>query len=164
MRDPLTGLYNRRYMQETLEREIKRAQRDSKPISLLMLDVDHFKVVNDTHGHDAGDLVLKSLARFLAGNLRGEDVACRYGGEEFILIMPGLSLADSGIKAEHIRRGVESSLQVPYLDQTLSVTVSIGVASFPEHGTQVDQLITMVDDALYAAKNSGRNRIVKAGA
>ena len=164
VRDPLTGLYNRRYMQETLEREIKRAQRDSKPISLLMLDVDHFKVVNDTHGHDAGDLVLKSLARFLAGNLRGEDVACRYGGEEFILIMPGLSLADSGIKAEHIRRGVESSLQVPYLDQTLSVTVSIGVASFPEHGTQVDQLISMVDDALYAAKNSGRNRIVKAGA
>lgn len=164
VRDPLTGLYNRRYMQETLEREIKRGQRNSKPIGIIMLDVDHFKAVNDTHGHDAGDLALKTLARFLTKNLRGEDVACRYGGEEFVLIMPGLSLTDSGLKAERIRCEIESNLHVQYLDTPLSITVSVGVAAFPEHGDQVEQLMIKVDGALYAAKNRGRNRIVKADA
>jgi diguanylate cyclase (GGDEF)-like protein len=162
VRDPLTGLFNRRYMQETLEREIKRAQRDSKPIGLIMLDVDHFKSVNDTHGHDAGDLVLKTLASFLGHNLRGEDVACRYGGEEFVLIMPGLGLNDSEAKAERIRREIENTLRVQYLDKPLSITVSIGVATFPEHGRHTDQLISKVDAAMYEAKNRGRNRIVKA--
>jgi diguanylate cyclase (GGDEF)-like protein len=149
-------------MQETLEREIKRAQRNSKPIGIIMLDVDHFKAVNDTHGHDAGDLALKALARFLTENLRGEDVACRYGGEEFVLIMPGLSLTDSGLKAERIRCEIERNLRVQYLDTPLSFTVSLGVASFPEHGDQVEQLMTKADGALYAAKNGGRNRIVNA--
>jgi diguanylate cyclase (GGDEF)-like protein len=162
VRDPLTGLYNRRYMQETLQREIKRAQRNSTPIGIIMLDVDHFKNVNDTHGHDAGDFVLKTLARFLAGNLRGEDVACRYGGEEFVLIMPGLSPKDSWLKAERIRSEIENTLRVPYLDRLLSITVSIGVAAFPDHGVHVDQLMTKVDGALYAAKNNGRNRIGQA--
>lgn len=164
VRDPLTGLYNRRYMQETLAREIKRGQRNSTPIGIIMLDIDHFKTVNDTHGHDAGDLVLKTLARFLASNLRGEDVACRYGGEEFVLIMPGLSLTDTGLKAERLRSKIESTLKVWYLDHTLSITVSIGVAAFPEHAALPDQLIKKVDSALYAAKNSGRNRIVEADA
>ncbi|WP_319405485.1 cache domain-containing protein [uncultured Desulfosarcina sp.] len=163
VRDPLTGLYNRRYMQETLEREIKRAQRTSKPIGIIMLDVDHFKAVNDTYGHDAGDVVLKTLARFLTINLRGEDVACRYGGEEFILIMPGLSLTDSEHKAEHMRQEIENTLRVQYLDKSLSITVSIGVAAFPEQGGHADHLITQVDEAMYAAKTTGRNRIVTAG-
>jgi diguanylate cyclase (GGDEF)-like protein len=162
VRDPLTGLYNRRYMQETLEREIKRALRDSKPIGIIMLDVDHFKSVNDTHGHDAGDLVLKTLARFLGNSLRGEDVACRFGGEEFVLIMPGLCLKDSEAKAEKMRREIENTLRVQYLDKSLSITVSIGVAAFPEHGGRADPLITKVDAALYEAKKQGRNRIVKA--
>ncbi len=164
VRDPLTGLYNRRYMQETLEREIKRAHRDSKPIGIIMLDVDHFKSVNDTHGHNAGDLVLKTLARFLGNNLRGEDVACRYGGEEFILIMPGLSLKDSEAKAERMRHEIESTLQVQYLDNPISITVSIGVAAFPEHGGHADPLISIVDAAMYEAKKRGRNRIARAGA
>ncbi len=164
VRDPLTGLYNRRYMQETLEREIKRAQRDSKPISIVMLDVDHFKSVNDTHGHDAGDLVLKTLAGFLGNNFRGEDVACRYGGEEFVLILPGLSLKDSEAKAERIRREVETTMRVRYRDKHLSITVSIGVAAFPEHGDHADPLIAKVDAAMYEAKNRGRNLIVKAEA
>jgi diguanylate cyclase (GGDEF)-like protein len=125
-----------------------------------MLDVDHFKAVNDNHGHDAGDLVLKTLAQFLAGNLRGEDVACRHGGEEFLLIMPGLSLKDSVLKAEHIRSEIESTLRVQYLDRLLRITVSIGVASFPKHGDHLEQLITKVDSALYAAKNRGRNKVV----
>jgi diguanylate cyclase (GGDEF)-like protein len=161
VRDPLTGLYNRRYMQETLEREIKRAQRASKPIGIIMLDVDHFKAVNDTYGHDAGDLVLKTLASFLADNLRGEDVTCRYGGEEFVLIMPGLSLKDSELKAEHIRQEIENTLRVPYLDKSLSITVSIGVAAFPEQGGHVDHLMTKVDEAMYAAKSAGRNKVCK---
>ncbi len=164
VRDPLTGLYNRRYMQETLEREIKRAQRDSKPIGIIMLDVDHFKSVNDTHGHDAGDLVLKTLAGFLSNNFRGEDVACRYGGEEFILILPGLFLKDSEAKAERIRREIANTLRVHYHDKPLSITVSIGVAAFPEHGGHAGPLIAKVDAAMYEAKNRGRNRIVKAEA
>ena len=164
VRDPLTGLYNRRYMQETLEREIKRAQRASATIGIIMLDVDYFKSINDTYGHDAGDLVLKTLARFLANKLRGEDVACRYGGEEFVLIMPGLPLKESELKAERIRCEIEKKLRVPYLEKPISITVSLGVAAFPEQGGHVDQLMAQADAAMYKAKTTGRNRVVRAGA
>ena len=159
VRDPLTGLYNRRYMQETLEREINRTQRNSTPISIMMLDVDHFKSFNDTYGHDVGDQVLKLLGNFLSESFRGDDVACRYGGEEFVLILPGMLLKDSVVKAERIRSEIENNLRVQHLGKSLSITASIGIAASPEHGSRADLLITNADAALYDAKNKGRNRV-----
>jgi diguanylate cyclase (GGDEF)-like protein len=148
-------------MEDSLGREISRAMRYKTPLAIIMLDLDYFKMINDTYGHLAGDLVLGKVGHYLNGCSRGEDVVCRYGGEEFVIIMPGASL-ESGIKrAEDICRGATESLRIKYREKFLpDITVSLGVASYPEHGETADLLLYNADNALYLAKKSGRNRIV----
>jgi diguanylate cyclase (GGDEF)-like protein/PAS domain S-box-containing protein len=160
IRDALTGLYNRRYLDEALERELLRATRHQHPVGVVMLDIDHFKLFNDTYGHDAGDVLLRALGTFLQNNIRGEDIACRYGGEEFTLILPMASLRDTQARAEDLRASV-NHLQAMHGDQWIGqVTISLGAACFPEHGTTGDALIRAADRALYQAKMSGRNCVV----
>ncbi|MCW7752797.1 GGDEF domain-containing protein [Desulfobotulus sp. H1] len=157
--DPLTGLYNRRYMEETFLREFARVRRENIPLSVILMDVDHFKIFNDTHGHDIGDAVLRHLAVILKKDVRTEDVACRFGGEEFLLLMPGLS-SDSGLeRGEFLRRRVEESPLVLDGYGELSVTLSMGLASYPEDGELPQDLILAADKAMYEAKAQGRNRI-----
>ena len=160
--DSLTGLFNRRYMEEMLEREIMRVQRKEAPLGIIMLDLDHFKHFNDTFGHEAGDTLLRELSTFMRANIRREDIACRYGGEEFILIMPEASLETTRQRAEKLRQGVER-LQVEYQGQLLgTITLSLGVAVSPNHGADGEALIRAADAALYQAKTGGRNRVVTA--
>lgn len=159
IRDPLTGLFNRRYMEESLERELRRAARRNHPVSVLMVDMDHFKRFNDTFGHEAGDVLLKELARMLRQQVRGEDIVCRYGGEEFTVILPEAGLEAAVQRGEQLRRAA-GLLGVRHQGQELGpVTLSIGVASFPQHGATASLLLRGADQALYAAKASGRNRV-----
>lgn len=162
VRDALTGLFNRRYMEETLNREFMQAKRSKHPIGLIILDVDFFKKFNDTYGHDAGDVVLVELGKLLAGNVRREDVVCRYGGEEFVVILPGPPMEKAFERAEILRAKVESDLRITYQGQTLQLTISLGAAVFPVHGENPDQVLKAADTALYAAKKAGRNRAVLA--
>lgn len=163
IRDPLTGLFNRRYLQETLEREIYRVARKQAGLGVIMLDVDHFKQFNDTYGHEAGDRLLAVLGRYLKHAIRAEDIACRYGGEEFTLVLPEITLETLKERAEAIRVGVPT-LEVEYHGQILTgVTISLGVSYFPQHGSNGDQLLEAADKALYRAKRGGRNRVVVAG-
>jgi diguanylate cyclase (GGDEF)-like protein/PAS domain S-box-containing protein len=162
IKDPLTGLYNRRYLEEMLEREIRRAVRAEQALGLLMLDLDHFKKFNDTYGHDAGDTVLRESASFLAKSIRAEDVVCRFGGEEFVIILPTANLTAALARAERIRSKVRE-LTVLHQGQSLGmVTVSVGVAALPEHGTSPKGLLEAADAALYRAKRDGRDRVVTA--
>ncbi len=161
--DVLTGLFNRRYMEETLEREVRRCARAHQPLSVMMMDLDHFKEFNDRHGHAAGDILLSELGVFLRSHVRLEDVACRYGGEEFTLIFPDSSLESTAQRADLIRLGIES-LRVEYGGGVIGpVTISIGVAAFPEHGIDGAEVLRCADEALYRAKREGRNRIAVAG-
>jgi len=156
-RDPLTGLFNRRYLEDTLPRELHGALRRDAPLSLAILDLDHFKRFNDTYGHDAGDLVLREAGRLLHENLRKSDVACRLGGEEFMLVLPHASLADARQRVEQVRHLFEK-LEIRYSGQLMATTtISAGVAAAPEHGTTAEVLMRAADDALYAAKGAGRN-------
>ncbi|MGO9578707.1 MAG: PAS domain S-box protein [Desulfobaccales bacterium] len=160
--DVLTGLYNRRYLEETLEREIYRGRRKGAPLGLIMLDLDYFKHFNDTYGHEAGDNLLRTLGKFLAERVRREDVACRYGGEEFVLILAEASQKIVQQRAEEIRREF-AKLQVMHRGQMLeNVTVSLGVAMFPDHGATGRDVLRAADDAMYRAKSQGRNRVVVA--
>ena len=157
LRDPLTGLFNRRYLHESLIKEIERAQRKQQFIGIMMLDIDHFKRFNDTYGHSAGDLVIKEVANYLISEVRQYDIACRYGGEELVLVMPDASIEDTIVRAEQIRIGI-SELKLEHEDKILeSVSVSIGVSCFPDDGTTVDSLINAADRALYEAKSAGRD-------
>jgi len=163
IRDPLTGLYNRRYMEESLERELRRADRKQRPLAALMLDLDHFKRYNDTLGHAAGDQMLRSIGNFLQSRMRKDDIVCRYGGEEFTIIMPESSLEIATQRAERLRedsKRLEINLNGQFIG---SVTFSVGIACFPEHGTTSDQLLHAADLALYRAKAAGRD-CVMAGA
>ena len=163
IRDPLTGLFNRRYLEESLEREISKSKRHKTPLGLIMLDIDHFKDFNDTYGHLAGDVVLTNLSEVLVTYSRREDIACRYGGEEFILVLPGTSVDVTKQRAEELRTIVESRKTVKYEKEDLpNVTISLGVAVLPEHGTNREKLLTVADDALYSAKKNGRNKVVVA--
>jgi len=163
IRDPLTGLFNRRYMEETLERETRRVARAQRPLGIIMLDVDHFKLFNDTFGHDAGDSLLREFGNFLRAHVRGEDVACRYGGEEFTLILPEASLEVTRQRAEHLRGDIKH-LHAQYHDQPLgAVALSLGVAVFPDHGSTGEAVLKAADAALYRAKREGRDRVVVAG-
>ncbi|MBL8100072.1 MAG: diguanylate cyclase [Anaerolineales bacterium] len=155
--DSLTGLFNRRYMEETLIQEISRAVRNGHSLGIIMLDIDHFKNFNDTHGHVNGDSLLSELGKFLKTNIRTEDTACRYGGEEFLLIMPDVSLETVLRRAELLRQGV-SELQIQ-ADTFANVTISLGIAMYPQHGTTMEFLIRSADKALYQAKQNGRNRV-----
>ena len=162
IRDPLTGLYNRRYLEEMLERETRRAVRAEHGLGVLMLDLDHFKKFNDTYGHDAGDTVLRETASFLLKSVRAEDIVCRFGGEEFIVILPVADLKVTQARAERIRSRLRE-LQVLHQGQPLGmVTVSVGVAELPEHGTSPKALIEAADAALYHAKREGRDRVALA--
>ena len=162
VRDPLTGLYNRRYMQEFLERELHAARRKQRPVAVLMLDLDHFKRFNDTFGHSAGDRVLASVGEILLRSVRVDDVACRYGGEEFTLILPECSLQQAMVRAESVRKRIEESRSQQELQPGDPITVSLGVAAFPETTDRVDLLLKLADEALYQAKRSGRNCVVPA--
>ena len=162
IQDSLTGLANRRHMEEILQRQFHRLKRYQTPCSLIMLDVDHFKRFNDTYGHDMGDFVLQKLGTYLKDNTRGEDLACRYGGEEFILIMVDTDTQQAADKAEKIRIEIAETLSLPHLSETLQVTVSCGVATAPLHGRNMKELLKSVDTALYSAKKSGRNCIAVA--
>ena len=158
-RDPLTDLYNRRHLEISLQRELARATRHAFPVSLIMLDVDHFKSFNDTNGHDAGDEVLRNVAHVLKRHTRVEDVACRYGGEEFLLVLPACPVDDAYAKAEAIR---EAIAQLHVFSRGIAlprVTASLGIACYPEDGERMEDLISEADAALYRAKSSGRNCI-----
>ena len=162
LRDPLTGLYNRRFLEEYLVHERVRATRKNRPLSVIMLDIDHFKRVNDTFGHDAGDAVLRRMGLVLQGHVRGSDIACRIGGEEFALLLPEASLVTAYQRAERILDTVRH-MQVKHRGQTLgAITVSLGVAAFPKHGDTPEALIRAADQALYQAKQGGRNKLASA--
>jgi len=159
IRDALTGLYNRRYMMETCSREFSRAERAGQSVSVLSIDIDHFKKYNDNHGHDAGDMVLRAVGTCLENLFRNEDVPCRFGGEEFVVLLPGADSDTAARRAEQLRSKVEA-LVVRYVEKSLPrVTVSIGVAAFPEAGDFPDVVLKAADEALYRAKESGRNRV-----
>ncbi len=159
IRDPLTGLYNRRYLEETLDRELHRSRRLEAPLGVVMMDLDHFKDFNDTCGHAAGDALLIALAHTITAEIRTEDIACRYGGEEFLLVMPGASLETTRERAENLRQAVQA-LQVKYQDRFLqSPSLSLGVAIFPDHGATSEEVIAAADAALYRAKKAGRDRV-----
>ncbi|MEA3196519.1 MAG: hypothetical protein QOF32_571 [Gammaproteobacteria bacterium] len=163
VRDPLTGLFNRRYLDESLEREVPNALRRNRSLGIVMLDVDRFKQFNDLFGHDAGDTVLKELGDYLAKFTRGGDLACRYGGEEFTLIFPECSLEDTRSRAEELRIAFQQ-LSIKHRDIVLGkVTLSLGVAALPDHGTTVTELLAAADGALLRAKREGRNRVLIAG-
>jgi diguanylate cyclase (GGDEF)-like protein len=155
LRDPLTGLYNRRYMEDALERYLSMAERTGTDTSVVMIDLDHFKALNDQHGHVKGDAVLREVAGQLVGALRPSDVACRYGGEELVVVLPSCGLTDALLKAEILRSRIQS------LSETVGakVTASFGIACVPETSTGQADLMSMADAALYAAKEAGRNCI-----
>jgi len=161
IRDPLTGLYNRRYMEEAFELELRRATRYDRHLGLIMMDLDNFKQFNDTYGHRAGDLLLKELGKYLLSHKRGDDIACRYGGEEFLLILPETSLENTIERAEQLREEI-SRLTVDLRGKHLGFTISVGVAAYPEHGISMETLINAADEALYQAKRQGRNCVVAA--
>jgi diguanylate cyclase (GGDEF)-like protein/PAS domain S-box-containing protein len=162
IRDPLTGLYNRRYLTEMLERETRRSVRGEQSLGVLMLDLDHFKKFNDTYGHDAGDTVLRETASFLSRSVRAEDIVCRFGGEEFVVILPTADLEAAYARAERIRSKLHE-LAVLHRGQSLGmITVSVGVAALPLHGTAPNDLLAVADAALYRAKRDGRDRVVRA--
>ena len=164
VRDPLTGLFNRRFMQESLEREMRRAARAGKPLGGILLDIDHFKQFNDSYGHEAGDIVLRELGSFLQSQIRGEDIACRVGGEEFLLILPDTSLDVTLQRAEKLREE-SKRVSILYGGRPLSsITLSMGVAAFPAHATTSDTILRSADEALYEAKAQGRDRVVVAKA
>ena len=158
IRDPLTKLYNRRFMDETLYRELLRARRAEQPVSVIILDIDKFKQVNDEHGHDAGDQVLVELAGQLTRSVRDEDIVYRYGGEEFVIILPGASLDTARERALAVSRDVRR-VRVETAKAPIKMTISAGVATYPEHGDSKEQLLAQADKALYLAKQSGRDRI-----
>ena len=162
VRDALTGLYNRRYMEETIRQTLHRVQRSHAPLCVIMIDIDHFKRYNDQHGHDAGDALLRALGAFLRGELRESDTACRYGGEEFAVIMPDAALDVGRSRAERIRERVRELRVATPAGELSGITLSLGVAVYPENGTDRDTLIGSADRALYRAKSEGRDRVILA--
>jgi diguanylate cyclase (GGDEF)-like protein/PAS domain S-box-containing protein len=162
IRDPLTGLFNRRFMKESLDRELQRARRKKRPLTVVFIDLDHFKRFNDAFGHDAGDLVLRTMGELFLRHFRGDDVICRYGGEEFAIILPESSAKDAAKRANLLR--IEASgISMRHLGQVLdSVTLSIGIAAFPEHGSTAEEILRMADQCLYQSKADGRDRLTVA--
>jgi diguanylate cyclase (GGDEF)-like protein/PAS domain S-box-containing protein len=162
IRDPLTGLFNRRYFEESLDREVRRARRRGVALGVIMLDLDRFKVVNDEFGHEAGDVLLRAFGDFLRRNVRGEDVACRWGGEEFAVLLPEATIEATRERAEELRLGVKG-IQAPYQNLMLGpVTISLGVAVFPDQGLSGQAVLRAADAALYQSKASGRDRVTSA--
>ncbi|MBK9924202.1 MAG: diguanylate cyclase [Anaerolineales bacterium] len=159
IRDSLTRLHNRHYLNETLKRELSRAMRESYPISFVLLDIDRFKNINDTYGHDVGDIILRKTADRFSEFTRTGDILCRYGGEEFLVVLPNTHEQDAFIIAERLRYSIqESTINVE--GKTVSITISIGISEFPAHGQHENQVLQAADKAMYHAKNSGRNQVV----
>jgi diguanylate cyclase (GGDEF)-like protein len=157
IRDPLTRLFNRRFLEESLERELHLANRKKHAVALIFLDLDHFKKFNDTFGHDAGDKVLQALADLFRSFFRSTDICCRYGGEEFAVILPESSSQDATVRADALRSEVKK-LRLQYKNETLGpLTLSVGVAAFPEHGLASDELLKIADQCLYQSKSNGRD-------
>jgi diguanylate cyclase (GGDEF)-like protein/PAS domain S-box-containing protein len=162
IRDPLTGLFNRRFMEESLELEMRRAARNQRPLGMIMIDLDHFKYFNDTFGHEAGDLLLKQIGMLLRTNIRAEDIACRYGGEEFTLILPEGNSWVTRRRANFYKDAIQN-LGVNFKGTPLGrITASMGVAVFPEHGRTAQALIEAADKAMYQSKDAGRDRVTMA--
>jgi diguanylate cyclase (GGDEF)-like protein len=160
IRDPLTNLFNRRFMEESLELELRQAVRNQRPLGVIMVDLHRFKHFNDTYGHEAGDTLLRELGNRLQSNIRAEDIACRYGGEEFMLILPEGSVEVTRQRAEALREGIRN-LAITHRGQPLSpITASLGVAIFPEHGQTVEALLRAASVAVYRAKKEGGDRVV----
>jgi two-component system cell cycle response regulator len=160
VRDELTGMFNRRYFREALEREVSGAQRYGHVLALCMIDLDHFKRVNDTHGHLCGDRVLQEFGRLLDDSIRKYDVGCRYGGEEFAVILPDTSLDKASALCERFRELVQEH-EFTYGELTLHITTSVGVAARPVGSIVTGrQLVDLADKALYQAKSQGRNQVV----
>ena len=158
IRDPLTGLYNRRYLDGALDAELVKASQAGTSVALIMADLDRFKLVNDTHGHPVGDAVLRAFAELLRRHMRSHDICCRFGGEEFLLVFPGMRFDLARTRAEAIRSALAAApLRLEGI--MLPVTASFGVASFPEHGVAANVVIKSADHALYQAKQAGRNRV-----
>lgn len=162
IRDPLTGLFNRRYLEETLAREFARASRDGFPVSVIMIDIDHFRTINDLHGHEAGDFILRNLGKLLIEGIRATDIACRYSGEEFLLILPKASQEAAVTRAEQCRTGFEA-LRTVYGGQLLKATISLGIATYPSDGASTQEIILAADQAMSRAKACGRNRVILSG-
>lgn len=158
IRDPLTNTYNRRYLAEFLSKEVARAEREKASLSVVIMDVDNFKQFNDMHGHKCGDVVLQAIAQFLVDHTRRGDIVCRYGGEEFVILMPGASQEVAHERAE-LWRQVFSETAVEYDGINLSATFSAGVATFPQHGKTDEALLQAADRALYQSKNAGKNKV-----
>ena len=161
--DPLTGAWNFRYFERRFEQEIERSRRFGRVLALLMLDLDHFKSVNDRYGHQRGDDVLVEFARRVTGSVRDIDTFARYGGEEFVLILPETNLDGGLAVAEKLRMAIHGTPFRGRGDHGVRLTVSIGVACFPEHATSREELLRAADEALYEAKLQGRDRVVTAG-
>jgi diguanylate cyclase (GGDEF)-like protein/PAS domain S-box-containing protein len=160
VRDLLTGLFNRRFMIESLEREIKRAERNQTQVGIIMADIDHFKQFNDKYGHAAGDKVLTQMGGFFKAGLRGSDVACRYGGEEFVFFLPECSAENTFKRADQMREKVKN-LAVHYGGELLaSITLSMGISTYPDQGSNAEDLLRVADAALYRAKQEGRDRVI----
>jgi diguanylate cyclase (GGDEF)-like protein len=162
IRDPLTGLFNRRFMEETLAKEINRADRTTHSLAVVMLDLDHFKSINDTFGHDGGDKALRRLSLLLKANMRGSDIICRYGGEEFTLILPDASMLDAFQRMEQLRKDIKQLVIQHHGKSMDQFSGSFGIAVFPEHGSTGETLLKAADEALYRAKQSGRDRVLTA--
>ncbi len=159
IQDSLTNLYSRYYMEKSLERELSRCKRHEFPLTVIKADIDHFKTLNDTYGHIAGDLDLQRLGQYLESNIRQEDIACRYGREEFALILPQASPENIRQRAEQMRVEVKEHLKTTYQNTILGITISMGIAGFPEHGTNSGEILGAADFALYRAKGKGCDRI-----
>ena len=158
VRDGLTNLFNRRYFEEALMAEFAKAERYGTPLSIILIDLDNFKRVNDTYGHQAGDCALQVFADVIRHHVRSSDIACRYGGEEFIIALPGMNLSEAYQRAETLRRAFKKTV-IQYKEHTIQTTLSAGVGAYPEWEGNPDSLISMIDKALYQAKKSGRNRV-----
>ena len=162
IRDPLTAMFNRRYFEETAERELRRAAQEGASAGVIMMDLDHFKRLNDTWGHEAGDVTLRRIGLLLQNKTRVEDIACRYGGEEFLLLLPGLSRDALVSRANQIREAIKE-MDLHFRGEVLgSITISCGVAIFPDHGRTCAELTEAADRALYVAKQNGRDKVVVA--
>ena len=162
IRDPLTRLYNRRYMEDALNREFAHATRDGYPVSIIMADIDHFKKVNDTYGHSAGDEVLIQLSQLFLSNFRVEDIVCRYGGEEFLIVMPETSAETAFLRIDGLRRQLENT-DLKISAGTIKITLSAGISVYPEEGSTIEEVVHKADLAMYRAKSEGRNRVIAGG-
>lgn len=161
IRDPLTNLYNRRYLEDSLQREFAHANRDNYPVSIIMADIDHFKRINDSFGHGVGDEVLQHLSRLLLSSFRMEDIICRYGGEEFIIVMPGTTAETAYLRTESFRNALDETI-MEIAEHQIHITISAGQAVYPADGQTVEDVIKAADQAMYQAKSTGRNRVVAA--